>query len=103
MLGVHAQEEVGQQYKYAGKMEVLLERMQEPGCGRQLRTELRLLRQSKAGDSQEQRIKALKARIAVASRCHHALQVLLASCLTCCRCSDLSCCVFSMLHCLLIA
>lgn len=73
---------MSQQYKYCGRLEALLERMQEQGCARQLRSELRLLRLSRPGDSQEQRIKALKPRIAIASRCHLALQV----------CTHMSCC-----------
>ena len=70
-----AQEEVGQQYKYMGKLEGVLECMEQQGCARQLRNDLRLLRTSRPADSREQRIRALKARIAIANRCHGGLQV----------------------------
>lgn len=49
--------------------------MEQRGAARHLRKDLQLLRGWKPADSQEQRIRALKARAAIASRCHHALQV----------------------------
>lgn len=70
-----AQEEVAQQYKYMTKLEAMLEALEQQGAARHLRKDLQLLRAWKPAERQEQRIRALKARLAIASRCHRALQV----------------------------